>query len=55
MVVGVAIPRTTAERPWDHLGVGEGQMYRGSQVTLVEGRALTSGALGKEERRGDWR
>ncbi len=39
----------------DHLGVGEGQRYRGSRVTPVEGRALTSGVLEKEERNGDWR
>jgi len=39
----------------DHLGVGEGQMYRRSRVTPVEGRALTSGVLEKEERSGDWR
>ncbi len=39
----------------DRLGVGEGQRYRGSRVMPVEGRALTSGVLGKEERNGDWR
>jgi hypothetical protein len=39
----------------DHLGVGKGQRYRGSRVTPVEGRALTSGVLEKEERNGDWR
>jgi hypothetical protein len=39
----------------DHLGVGEGQRYRRSRVTPVEGRALTSGVLEKEERSGDWR
>jgi hypothetical protein len=39
----------------DHLGVGEGQMYRRSRVTPVEGRTLTSGVLEKEERSGDWR
>ena len=38
----------------DHLGVGEGQRYRGSRVMPVEGRALTSGVLAKEERNGDW-
>ena len=43
------------ERMTDHLGVGEGQRYRGSRVTPVEGRALTSGELEKEERSGDWR
>src|SRR5208337_4040990 len=35
-----------------HLGVGEGQRYRGSRVMPVEGRALTSGVLVKEERNG---
>jgi hypothetical protein len=39
----------------DHLGVGEGQKYRRSRVMPVEGRALTSGVLEKEERSGDWR
>jgi hypothetical protein len=39
----------------DHLGVGEGQRYRGSRVTPVEGRALASGVLEKEGRSGDWR
>jgi hypothetical protein len=39
----------------DHLGVGKGQKYQGSRVTPVEGRALTSGELEKEERSGDWR
>jgi hypothetical protein len=39
----------------DHLGVGEGQRYRRSRVTPVEGRALASGVLEKEERSGDWR
>jgi hypothetical protein len=37
----------------DHLGVGEGQRYRRSRVTPVEGRALTSGVLEKKERNGD--
>ncbi len=37
----------------DHLGVGEGQRYRGSRVMPVEGRALTSGVLVKKERSGD--
>jgi hypothetical protein len=41
------------ERMPDHLGVGEGQRYRGSRVTPVEGRALASGVLEKEERNGD--
>jgi len=39
----------------DHLGVGEGQRYQRSRVTPVEGRALASGVLEKEERDGDWR
>ncbi len=39
----------------DHLGVGEGQMYQGNRVMPVEGRALASGVLEKEERSGDWR
>ena len=39
----------------DHLGVGEGQRYRRSRVMPVEGRALASGVLEKEERSGDWR
>jgi hypothetical protein len=38
----------------DHLGVGEGQRYRRSRVMPVEGRALASGVLEKEERNGDW-
>jgi hypothetical protein len=37
----------------DRLGVGEGQRYRRSRVMPVEGRALTSGVLVKEERSGD--
>jgi hypothetical protein len=39
----------------DRLGVGEGQRYPRSRVMPVEGRALTSGVLVKEERNGDWR
>jgi hypothetical protein len=39
----------------DRLGVGEGQRYRRSRVMPVEGRALASGVLEKEERNGDWR
>ena len=39
----------------DRLGVGEGQRYLRSRVMPVEGRALTSGVLVKEERSGDWR
>jgi hypothetical protein len=36
-----------------HLGVGEGQRYRGSRVMPVEGRTLASGVFGKKGRRGD--
>ena len=39
----------------DHLGVGKGQRYLRSRVMPVEGRALTSVVLVKEERSGDWR
>ena len=49
------VPRTPPERVADHLGVGEGQMYRRSRVMPVEGRALASGVFGKRERTGDWR
>jgi hypothetical protein len=42
-------------RMTDHLGVGEGQRYQRSRVMPVEGRALASGVLEKEERDGDWR
>ena len=38
----------------DHPGVGEGQRYRRGRVMPVEGRALASGVLEKEERSGDW-
>jgi hypothetical protein len=38
----------------DHLGVGEGQKYQRCRVMPVEGRALASGELEKEERDGDW-
>jgi hypothetical protein len=41
-------------RMTDHLGVGEGQRYLRNRVMPVEGRALTSGVLEKEERSGDW-
>jgi hypothetical protein len=41
-------------RMTDHLGVGEGQRYRGSRVMPVEGRALASGVLEKKGRSGDW-
>jgi len=43
--------RTGSERIPHHLGVGEGQRYRGSRVMPVEGRTLASGELeqgGKE-------
>jgi hypothetical protein len=43
------------ERVVDHLGVGKGQRYRRSRVTLAERRTLTSGVFVKEERTGDWR
>jgi hypothetical protein len=51
----VAASRTVNAAEWaaDHLGVGEGQMYRRSRVTPVEGRTLTSGVFEKEGRRGD--
>jgi len=46
---------SNASRMADRLGVGKGQRYLRSRVTPVEGRALTSGVLVKEERSGDWR
>jgi len=46
---------SNASRMADRLGVGEGQRYLRSRVMPVEGRALTSGVLVKEERSGDWR
>ena len=46
---------SNAGRMADRLGVGEGQRYLRSRVMPVEGRALTSGVLVKEERSGDWR
>jgi hypothetical protein len=55
VVVGESRALNVVERMADHLGVGEGQRYRGSRVMPVEGRALTSGVLEKEERNGDWR
>lgn len=54
MVVG-SRPANAIERVADHLGVGEGQRYRGSRVMPGEGRALTSDVLWKKKRRGDWR
>ena len=54
-MVGESRTPNGIERMPDHQGVGEGQRYRGSRVTPVEGRALTSGVLEKEERSGDWR
>ena len=54
-MVGESRTSNVVERMTDHLGVGEGQRYRGSRVMPVEGRALTSGVLEKEERSGDWR
>jgi hypothetical protein len=53
-MVGESRTPNGIDRMADHLGVGEGQRYRGSRVTPVEGRALTSGVLEKEERSGDW-
>lgn len=43
------------ERAAAGAGIGEGQMYRRSRITPVEGRALTSGVFAKKERSGDWR
>ena len=40
--------RTGSERIPHHLGVGEGQRYRGSRVTPVEGRTLTLDVLLKK-------
>ena len=54
-MVGKSRTPNGIERMADHLGVGKGQRYRGSRVTPVEGRALASGVLEKEERNGDWR
>ena len=53
-MVGESRALNVNERKTDHLGVGEGQRYLGSRVMPVEGRALTSGELEKEERSGDW-
>ena len=53
-MVGESRTSNAIFRMADHLGVGEGQRYRGSRVTPVEGRALTSGVLEKGERSGDW-
>jgi len=53
MVGGSRTPNVIT-RMTDHLGVGEGQKYRGSRVMPVEGRALASGVLAKKERSGDW-
>src|ERR1035438_6213842 len=50
---GSRVPRTPPESAADHLGVEEGQMYRGSRVTPVEGRTLASGVFVKEGRPGD--
>src|ERR1017187_4268739 len=54
-MVGESQTSNVIERMADHLGVGKGQRYLRSRVTPVEGRALTSGVLVKEERSGDWR
>ena len=53
-MVGESRALNVNERKTDHLGVGEGQRYLRSRVMPVEGRALTSGELEKEERSGDW-
>ena len=45
--------QTTLKQVTSHLGVGEGQMYLRSRVIAAEGRTLTSGVFGKEERTGD--
>ena len=54
-MVGESQTPNVVVRMTDHLGVGKGQRYRRSRVTLVEGRTLTSGVLVKEGRNGDWR
>jgi hypothetical protein len=54
-MVGESRAPNVIVRMVDHLGVGKGQRYRGSRVMPVEGRALTSVVLVKEERSGDWR
>ena len=54
-MVGESQSPNGIDRMSDHLGVGKGQRYQRSRVTPVEGRALTSGVLEKEERNGDWR
>jgi hypothetical protein len=54
-MVGESRTPNDTYRVADHLGVGEGQRYLRSRVTPVEGRALASGVLEKEERDGDWR
>jgi hypothetical protein len=54
-MVGESRAPNGIERMADHLGVGKGRRYRGSRVMPVEGRALASGVLEKEERSGDWR
>jgi hypothetical protein len=54
-MVGESQSPNVIVRMGDYLGVGKGQKYRRSRVTPVEGRALTSGVLEKEERSGDWR
>ena len=39
-MVGESQSPNVIVRMADHLGVGKGQMYQGSRVTPVEGRAL---------------
>jgi len=54
-MVGESQSPNVIVRMADDLGVGKGQKYLGSRVMPVEGRALASGELEKEERSGDWR
>jgi hypothetical protein len=54
-MVGESRAPNVIVRMADRLGVGKGQMYLRSRVMPVEGRALASGVLVKEERSGDWR
>ena len=54
-MVGESRTPNDIERMADHLGVGEGQRYRGSRVMPVEGRTLTTGVLERKGRSGDWR
>src|SRR5882672_12406276 len=49
-MVGESQSQNVVIRMTDHLGVGKGQKYPRSRVMPVEGRALASGELEKEER-----